>query len=266
MASLAMDDLSDVTPQDVVKMIMVGGGKVEDAGKAMADGARITANQAGKAMVDSVNNAGKAVADAADYALSGMGKVTPSDVGKAYTEPREKRLNRAGQVVDGLVRSAKVGLQDLGDVSLDDVGNLLGAKTKDVVTAIAGPTDEDSFPDALEAAVKSGMMEKATTGGIPLTKIEAETKAAKAAKAAKAQPEAQPEAQPAPEAQPEPAEADPQKAIELFKTVHGTEFNPKSSMDKRKLAEISEMLADKENAGLSPNQFALKLYRTKGYV
>ena len=219
MASLAMDDLSDVKPRDVLKMIA---------------------------------DVGEGAVDAADYALSDMGKVTPSDVGKAYTEPREKRLNRAGQVVDGLVRSAKVGLKDLGDVSFDDVGSLLGAKTKDVVTAIAGPSDEDSFPDALEAAVKSGMMEKATAGGSPSNKIEAETKAAKA--------------QPEPEAQPEPAEADPQKAIELFKTVHGGEFDPKSSMDKRKLAEISEMLADKENAGLSPNQFALKLYRTKGYV
>jgi len=86
------------------------------------------------------------------------------------------------------------------------------------------------------------------------------------AEPAKAEPAKAEPAKAEPEAQPEPAEADPQKAIELFKTVHGGKFDPKSSMDKRKLAEISEMLADPENASLSPNQFALKLYRTKGYV
>ena len=52
---------------------------------------------------------------------------------------------------------------------------------------------------------------------------------------------------------------DPQ-AIELFNTVHG-KFDPASSVDKKKLAQIKENMAKDEYKGLSPNQFALKMYR-----
>ena len=52
-----------------------------------------------------------------------------------------------------------------------------------------------------------------------------------------------------------------EQAMDLFKTVHGGDFDPKSSMDKTKLAKIKENLVKDEYKGLSPNQFALRMYR-----
>ena len=54
---------------------------------------------------------------------------------------------------------------------------------------------------------------------------------------------------------------DDAQAMDLFKTVHGGDFDPKSSMDKTKLAKIKENLVKDEYKGLSPNQFALRMYR-----
>lgn len=54
---------------------------------------------------------------------------------------------------------------------------------------------------------------------------------------------------------------DDAQAMDLFKTVHGGDFDPKSSMDKTKLAQIKENLTKDEYKGLSPNQFALRMYR-----
>ena len=54
---------------------------------------------------------------------------------------------------------------------------------------------------------------------------------------------------------------DDAQAMDLFKTVHGGDFDPKSSMDKTKLAQIKENLKKDEYKGLSPNQFALRMYR-----
>ena len=51
------------------------------------------------------------------------------------------------------------------------------------------------------------------------------------------------------------------QAEALFKTVHGGPFDPNSSMDRGKLAQIKENLVREEYQGLSPNQFALKMYR-----
>ena len=58
----------------------------------------------------------------------------------------------------------------------------------------------------------------------------------------------------------------PDQAKELFKTVHGGEFDPNSSMDKRKLKEIEETALEMGGlGGMSPNQFALKIYRKYKY-
>ncbi len=66
------------------------------------------------------------------------------------------------------------------------------------------------------------------------------------------------------------SEPDPPKAVPvapddqaeaLFKVVHGGPFDPNSSMDRGKLAKIKENLVREEYQGLTPNQFALKMYR-----
>ena len=51
------------------------------------------------------------------------------------------------------------------------------------------------------------------------------------------------------------------QAESLFRTVHGGPFDPKSRMDRGKLAKIKENLVREEYQGLTPNQFALKMYR-----
>ena len=66
------------------------------------------------------------------------------------------------------------------------------------------------------------------------------------------------------------SEPDPPKAVPvepddqaeaLFRTVHGGPFDPKSRVDRGKLAKIKENLVKEEYQGLTPNQFALKMYR-----
>jgi|TARA_A100001391_G_scaffold201873_1_gene189975 hypothetical protein len=58
-----------------------------------------------------------------------------------------------------------------------------------------------------------------------------------------------------------PSAAKAGQAEALFKTVHGGPFDPKSRVDKDKLAKIKENLGRAEYQGLTPNQFALKMYR-----
>ena len=53
-----------------------------------------------------------------------------------------------------------------------------------------------------------------------------------------------------------------QQAVDLFKTVHATEFDPKSSMDKGKLEKMKKLLAKQGGLGdMTANQFALQVYR-----
>ena len=84
-------------------------------------------------------------------------------------------------------------------------------------------------------------------------KRRAERKAAKAADAADDEVDVSDAAEAVP--------VDDAQAMDLFKTVHGGDFDPKSSMDKTKLAKIKENLVKDEYKGLSPNQFALRMYR-----
>jgi hypothetical protein len=48
----------------------------------------------------------------------------------------------------------------------------------------------------------------------------------------------------------------------LFAVTHGGPFDPKSSMDKKKMAAIQSLLAQEGSDKLTPNQFALRIYRT----
>jgi hypothetical protein len=64
----------------------------------------------------------------------------------------------------------------------------------------------------------------------------------------------------------QPPKAEPvfdQSLVEsLFETTHGTSFDPKSQMDRRKKMEIESLLEDMGGLGdMTPNQFALQLYR-----
>jgi len=64
----------------------------------------------------------------------------------------------------------------------------------------------------------------------------------------------------------QPSKAQPvfdQALVEsLFETTHGTSFDPKSAMDRRKKIQIESMLEEMGGLGnMTPNQFALQLYR-----
>ena len=64
-----------------------------------------------------------------------------------------------------------------------------------------------------------------------------------------------------------PEEPTPAALEELFKDAHGGPFDPKSSMDRRKMGEIKQLLAEQGGQGdMTNNQFALKLYRRFDYV
>lgn len=53
------------------------------------------------------------------------------------------------------------------------------------------------------------------------------------------------------------------QAIALFKNTHGTSFDPKSRMDRGKLEKMKAILAERGGLGeMSPNQFALQVYRS----
>ena len=57
------------------------------------------------------------------------------------------------------------------------------------------------------------------------------------------------------------------QALRLFRVAHGGAFDPKSSMDKRKIDEVRQLLAEQGGQGdMTDNQFALKLYRKFDYV
>ena len=51
-------------------------------------------------------------------------------------------------------------------------------------------------------------------------------------------------------------------ALSLFEKTHGGPFDPKSSMDKKKMAAITNLMGQEGSDKLTPNQFALKIYRT----
>jgi len=59
----------------------------------------------------------------------------------------------------------------------------------------------------------------------------------------------------------EPVEVDQDRAMALFQNTHGGPFDPKSSMDKAKMAAIQNLMAQKGSERLTPNQFSLKIYR-----
>lgn len=54
------------------------------------------------------------------------------------------------------------------------------------------------------------------------------------------------------------------EALSMFKNTHGTGFDSKSSMDRKKLEKMESMLVKMGGLGdMSPNQFALNLYRSQ---
>ena len=59
----------------------------------------------------------------------------------------------------------------------------------------------------------------------------------------------------------EPAEVDQDRAMALFQNTHGSAFDPKSSMDKGKMAAILNLMSKKGSEKLTPNQFSLQIYR-----
>jgi hypothetical protein len=66
----------------------------------------------------------------------------------------------------------------------------------------------------------------------------------------------------APKAVPVAEPVDTDRAAMLFAKTHGSAFDPKSSMDKKKMAAITSLMGQEGSEALTPNQFALKIYRT----
>jgi hypothetical protein len=66
----------------------------------------------------------------------------------------------------------------------------------------------------------------------------------------------------APKAIPVAEPMDNNRALALFNNTHGSAFDPKSSMDKKKMAAITSLMSKAGSDKLTPNQFAMQIYRT----
>jgi hypothetical protein len=66
----------------------------------------------------------------------------------------------------------------------------------------------------------------------------------------------------APKAIPVAEPIDNNTALALFNNTHGSAFDPKSSMDKKKMAAITSLMSKAGSDKLTPNQFAMQIYRT----
>jgi hypothetical protein len=67
---------------------------------------------------------------------------------------------------------------------------------------------------------------------------------------------------PIPKAIPVAEQPDFNRAAALFATTHGSAFDPKSAMDRKKMATITSLMGQPESQNLTPNQFAMKVYRS----
>jgi hypothetical protein len=65
-----------------------------------------------------------------------------------------------------------------------------------------------------------------------------------------------------PKAIPVAEQPDFNRAAALFATTHGSAFDPKSAMDRKKMAAITSLMGQPESQNLTPNQFAMKVYRS----
>lgn len=65
----------------------------------------------------------------------------------------------------------------------------------------------------------------------------------------------------APKAIPVAEPMDNNRASALFARTHGTPFDPKSSMDRKKMAAITALMSKAGSDKLTPNQFAMQIYR-----
>jgi len=134
---------------------------------------------------------------------------------------------------------------------------IAGGKSTDLGTPVISPFSVDkpktkptSFTDAVEQSLPdmtAGGPDKTTTresGGNQRSSMDRQMVA--------------PVAPVAPVAEP----VDNNRALALFNNTHGSAFDPKSSMDKKKMAAITSLMSKAGSDKLTPNQFAMQIYRT----
>ena len=123
---------------------------------------------------------------------------------------------------------------------------IAGGRSTDLGTPVISPFSVDkhtSFTDAVEQPLP----DKTTTresGGNQRSSMDRQMVA--------------PVAPVAPVAEP----VDNNRALALFNNTHGSAFDPKSSMDKKKMAAITSLMSKAGSDKLTPNQFAMQIYRT----
>jgi len=176
--------------------------------------------------------------------LSGGAVLNPVVAGLAATAAMTGQAGKGSEVVlEGSTADMIRNPAKYGYVSPDTTSNSKEPKTAESPYDFQGPTRDapvsstsQRTPDEQKVADIYGFV-------VPL-----------------AAPKAIPVAEPV--AAPVAAPVDTDRAAMLFAKTHGSAFDPKSSMDKKKMAAITNLMGQEGSEALTPNQFALKIYRT----
>jgi len=170
------------------------------------------------------------------------------------SDPRNQQLVSSAQERQAIFMSLPQEEQDLVDsMSGKEAKLYLEAKMKKPQASLQDAPMRDApmreIPEPAPASSEPEPPSSPATAGAQRSSMERQMTALDAQAAA------------APRAIPVPEPVDEDRAMALFQNTHGGPFDPKSSMDRGKMAIIQNLMAQKGSENLTPNQFSLKIYR-----
>jgi len=192
--------------------------------------------------VTTIYGAGRAVGDMLD---------TQDRAYKSERALEKKQMDPKNQQLVQSARERQEVYMSLPKEEQDKIDSMGGKEAKQYLLNIKNPNPAAPDPIPAPASSEPAPPSSPATAGAQKSSMERQMGTMNAAIAA------------APKAIPveEPAKVDMDRAMALFQNTHGGPFDPKSSMDKGKLAAIQNLMAQKGSESLTPNQFSLKIYR-----
>jgi hypothetical protein len=206
------------------------------------DNALMRVIKGGLGGVTTIYGAGRALADM--DATNLRARKSMAELAKKEADPKNQQLVQSARERQEIYMSLPKEEQD----KIDSMG---GKEAKQYLLNIKNPRPAAPEPKAAPASSEPAPPSSPATAGAQKSSMERQMGTMNAAIAA------------APKAIPveEPVKVDMDRAMALFQNTHGGPFDPKSSMDKGKLAAIQNLMAQKGSESLTPNQFSLKIYR-----
>ena len=255
------------------------------AGEAVVTGAAKVGNVAGR-LAPAAKVLGKVLGKAVKVGeIVNVAKILATDEGKQEAKDYAQNMSENGTIVRA-VKSlwspsdtiAGAGMNAYDALTSHYKENMRGAeldRTKDA--RVQESRDRMNALRATRAAKKEAELAKVEASDEPAVPEEVEPAISESEASLSdhvdqrlsENPPAEPKkAEPAPNDAALEAEAEPvvdytDEATGLFKNTHGTSFDNKSAMDREKLEKMKAALAEQGGlGGMTPNQFALKLYRS----